>query len=299
MQRRFTVALVAATLLAVGLAGFAQTPDRAEYLGSFRWTSDQPEFGGFSGLKLSEDGKQFTTVSDGGIFGQGVLERTGVSGEITGVSEFVSGPLRTSKGEPTEGITNDAEGLAVRADGSLLVSFEGLHRIMIYAAPDQPAVGLKHNDEFKKLQNNSGLEALALDAGGVLYAVPERSGVLTRPFPVYRFKNNAWDQPFGIPRRPPYLVTGADFGPDGKFYLLERHLSGIFGFQTRVRRFDFTENGVENEETLLETSPGTHDNLEGISVWRDAAGDIRITMISDDNYRAFQRTEFVEYQLTE
>jgi len=299
MQRRIAVALIGATVLTVGLGSFAQTPDRAVYLGSFRWKSDQPGFGGFSGLKLSEDGTRFTTVSDGGIVGQGVLERTGSSGEISGVSDFVSGPLRTSKGEPTEGYTNDAEGLAMRADGTLLVSFEGFHRIMVYAAPDQPAVWHEHNDEFKKLQNNSGLEALALDAEGVLYAVPERSGVLTRPFPVYRYKNFEWDQPFGIPRRPPYLVTGADFGPDGKFYLLERHLSGIFGFQTRVRRFDFTENGVENEEILLETSPGTHDNLEGISVWRDAAGDIRITMISDDNYRAFQRTEFVEYRLTE
>jgi hypothetical protein len=48
----------------------------------------------------------------------------------------------------------------------------------------------------------------------------------------------------------------------------------------------------------LETVPRTHDNLEGIAVWRDAEGFIRLTMISDDNGRApFQRTEFVEYRV--
>ena len=47
------------------------------------------------------------------------------------------------------------------------------------------------------------------------------------------------------------------------------------------------------------SAAGEHDNLEGIAVWRDRNGDIRITMISDDNYRAFQRTEFVEYRVVE
>lgn len=88
-----------------------------------------------------------------------------------------------------------------------------------------------------------------------------------------------------------------DFGPDGRLYLLERALRGLF-FATRVRRFEIAEGArVVSEETLLETAAGTHDNLEGISVWRDGAGDIRITMISDDNFRFLQRTEIVEYRL--
>lgn len=299
MRSSFTVAIVALMALVLGLGSFAQSPGEASLISSYRWRADNDGFGGFSGLKVTADGNGFTTVSDGGIVGTGQFVRDAETGEITGVSGYLSGPLKTSKGEPTEGFTNDAEGLAIRRDGTLVVSFEGFHRIMTYETSDAKAVWHKHNEAFDGLQNNSGLETLAYDRDGVLYAIPERSGVLTRPFPVYRFKNNEWDQPFGIPRRPPFLTVGGDFGPDGKFYLLERHLSGIFGFQSRVRRFSFTETGVENEEVLFETTPGTHDNLEGISVWRDASGDIRITMISDDNYRAFQKTEFVEYRLSE
>ena len=48
----------------------------------------------------------------------------------------------------------------------------------------------------------------------------------------------------------------------------------------------------------METRLRAHDNLEGISVWQDEQG-LRMTLISDDNFRAFQRTEIVEYRLTD
>jgi hypothetical protein len=78
--------------------------------------------------------------------------------------------------------------------------------------------------------------------------------------------------PFTIERRGEFLPVGADFGPDGLFYLLERRFLGIFGLQSRVRRFAIDGDTIGAEETLLETRPWTHDNLEGISVWRDADG---------------------------
>ena len=89
---------------------------------------------------------------------------------------------------------------------------------------------------------------------------------------------------------------GADFGPDGWFYLLERDFRGILGFAARVRRMKLTENGPTDEEILLTTRPLQYDNLEGISVWQDGRG-IRLTMISDDNFLFVQRTELVEYRL--
>ena len=76
--------------------------------------------------------------------------------------------------------------------------------------------------------------------------------------------------------------------------MLERDFLGI-GFRSRVRRFDLTGG---NEQVLLETRLRAHDNLEGISVWQDEQG-LRMTLISDDNFRAFQRTEIVEYRLTD
>ncbi len=137
------------------------------------------------------------------------------------------------------------------------------------------------------MQRNSSLEALAIDGNGWLYTLPERSGAEDAPFPVWRFRNGKWDQPFDLPRRGAFLPVGADFGPDGKIYMLERRFSGILGFASRVRRLTLGPDGVIDEQTVLESPTGRHDNLEGLAVWRDQAGAIRLTMISDDNFRFF------------
>ena len=297
MRARTLLALTAAAGVLASLGSSAGTTSRAEYLGSFRWTDDREGFGGFSGLEIADGGGRFWAVSDDGIIGSGRLVHDPATGLVSGVADYASHLLKTSTGADVVDIYNDAEGLAVARDGTIYVSFEGVHRVAQYNTMTADAIRVPSPPEFEKLQNNSSLETLAIDDEGTLYTIPERSGVLSRPFPVFRFRNGSWDQPFAIPRRPPYLVVGGDFGPDGKFYLLERHLGGLFGFQSRVRRFTFSANGVTDEEILLESGIGKHDNLEGIAVWRDGAGDIRITMISDDNFKSFQRTELVEYRL--
>ena len=82
-----------------------------------------------------------------------------------------------------------------------------------------------------------------------------------------------------------------------RLYLLERQFLGPFGFRTRLRRITLDGSDVETTETLIETDAGTHDNLEGVSVWRDDDGRLMATMVSDDNFFPLQRTEFVEYVL--
>jgi len=96
---------------------------------------------------------------------------------------------------------------------------------------------------------------------------------------------------------PPAGRVGADFGPDGLLYILERYNIGLLAFASRVRRFKVHDDRIGNEEFILETPIGAYDNLEGLSVWRDAGGHIRLTMISDDNFSQQQRTEIVEFRL--
>ena len=119
---------------------------------------------------------------------------------------------------------------------------------------------------------------------------------MTRPFPVYRY-DGTWRIPFHLPRRGDFLPVGMDFGPDGKLYLLERHFSGL-SFSSRIRRFDLRGDRVTREEVLLTTAGGRFDNLEGIALWQTPGGETRITLISDDNFKFFQRTELVEFAVT-
>ncbi len=299
MRSGIALAVLSAAALALGLGSFASSPGRAEFVGSFRWYVPVDTFGGYSGLEVSADGRKFWVVSDGGNIATGQFRRDAPDGKIVGVEKFAQHPILDTSGKQTNGVWNDAEGLALDASGAIFVSFEGMHRVWRYDEPGGTAYKVPEHPDFKKFQNNSSLETLAIDESGRLYTLPERSGLLTRPFPVYRLQDGAWELVSSIPRRGPFLTTGGDFGPDGWFYLLERNFNGVWGFQTRIRRMKLSAGQVTDEEILLETSSGTHDNLEGIALWQDQKGDTRITMISDDNFRAFQRTEFVEYRVKE
>ena len=284
---------LAAALVCVAVKAMAEP--QAEYAGSYAWFERGKAFGGFSGLEISGDGSSFMATSDRGSIASGALLRDG-NGRITGVDAEPLRPLKNAKGNKLDRYEADAEGLAVRQDGRIYVSFEAFHRVWTYSDPESEAAWLPSHPDFRLFQNNSSLEAIAIGPDGALYTLPERSGQITNPFPVYRYMGGEWSVPFAIPRRGELLPVGADFGPDGRFYLLERHLS-LFRFSSRVRSFRMDGDAISDERLVFESSPGKHDNLEGIAVWRDAAGDIRLTMISDDNFNDFQRTEFVEYRL--
>lgn len=292
MPHRFVVAVIAAFLSALSSPAAA---GQAEHFATYVWESDRRNFGGFSGLEVSKDGAQFTAISDKGYITTGHFQRE--NGRIVDISFEPLHELKDTDGTNLDRYEGDSEGLAVREDGRIFVSFEAIHRVWTYRDPNSEGAWLPRHPHFKGMQNNSSLEALAIDSEGVLYTIPERSGRQTKPFPVYRYENGAWTVPFSVPRRGDFLIVGADFGPDSRLYVLERDFNGIFGFSTRVRSFAVGSNALSDEKELLATGSSTHDNLEGISVWQNSDGQIQITMISDDNFRTFQDTEIVEYKL--
>jgi len=296
MPIRSRVALIiwALALLGAGPSGaqIAQT----EYIGSYTWTSKSKIFGGFSGIEVSDDGTKFIAIGDRGIFAKGGFSRH--NGTITAVNANIT-RIKQTDGNPVTAIRSDAEGLAMRADGRIYISFEHIPRLWTYKSTNSEAAWLPRHPEFKKMVRNSSLEALAIAPDGALYTMPEIADNNKNSFSIYRYKNGAWSIPFQISKRGSFLPVGADFGPDGKFYLLERHLGSIFGFETRVRRFAFNAGKFQNEQIILQTPAGTHDNLEGLAVWQDQQGHIRLTMIADDNFNFFQSTEIVEYRIKE
>ena len=289
MFRRRRCALGAAALSLVLTGAEA---GEVEHVGSFTWPATEHGLGGFSGIEVSGDGDSFTAISDRAAIVFGSFRRE--NGRITGIEAAPPEALRNPAPRPQDQSPRDSEGLAVDAAGRIFVSFEGLNRVWDYSDRANPKP-LPAAYGFAALQSNAGLEALAVDARGRLHAIPERSGALDRDFPVWRYDGD-WKWAFAVPRRDGFQVAGADFGPDGRLYVLEREFSG-FGFRSRVRRFLPTETALTEEETVLTSRHRQHDNLEGIAVWQDDTGAIRLTMVSDDNFRPFQRTEFVEYRL--
>ncbi|WP_425097596.1 esterase-like activity of phytase family protein [Tropicibacter sp. S64] len=284
-----------AAFLVPGLSAAANA--RLDYLGTYTWPVEEHRSGGFSAIEVAEDGRDFIALSDRGPITFGRFTRDPETGHITGVHATIPEMLRDTSGKVHPKETYDPEGLAVSPSGRFYVSYEGLNLIWGYDEPSL-AVETLTTEAFKRLQGNSGLEALAMDPQGRLVTMPERSGQLTTPFPVWRLEQDGWHHRFDLARSGGFLMVGADFGPDGRLYTLERIFTG-WGFRSRIRRFTFADDRIVADETLLETVLWQHDNLEGLSAWRDDTGAIRLTMISDDNFSTVLKTNIVEYRVVE
>ncbi|PSL19116.1 esterase-like activity of phytase family protein [Shimia abyssi] len=294
MYKRLAIALIAGAAV-VGLQmGRASGPqEHAQLLSVYCWHIPSGWFGGYSGLLLSDDGVQMTTLSDRGHFIQARLVRE--QGVIVDIDNIETHKVLNTKGnfESRTG-RRDSEGLAQRQNGEILVSFEGKHRIEAFRHPGSAATTLPKPQDLQEIRDNGGFEAIAMDKTGTIYAFPETPSATENEIRVFQLSNGRWDQRFTLPRKKQFQPVGADFGPDGRLYLLERGFNGI-GFRSRVRSFDVSAKGFTDEKLLFRKGIGFHDNLEGLSVWRDEQGRLRLTMISDDNFRFLQRTEIVEY----
>ena len=293
MRRRLAVGLTFALILA---GSAVSDPANARWLGSFAWMPDAIWAGGFSGIELSPDGSAMTVITDRAGMVTARIERTG--DRITAIRQVRHVHLRSAAGSPLSGRLVDSEGLAVAPDGTLFVSFEGRARIARYDEIGGPAHHLPRPSEFDTLARNGALEALAIDARGRLYTLPERGLDSAGAIPVHRWDGRRWSVPFSLPAQGRFRPVGADFGPDGRFYLLERSASPL-GFRSRLRRWTLTETAATEETTLLTTAPGVHGNLEGVAIWRAADGMLRATMIADNNFLPVQRSELVEYLIEE
>lgn len=242
-------------------------------------------FGGLSGIEVFDGGDKALVLSDRGSLFHVTFDRTGDVAKVVGA---------THDGRTDD--LGDTEGLAVDAAGRLYISMEGPAGLAVEQADGGFTRPHGHPD-FSTMIKNRALEALALAPDGNVVTVPEEVADNTASFPVYQFSKGIWTKGPMLPRDGDFLPTGADFGPDGLFYLLERRLS-FRGFASRIRRFDLAAPDLA-ETTLLTTEPGTYGNLEGLSLWQDAQGITHLTLVADDNFYTLFRNQIVEFTLTE
>lgn len=270
---RLYLAIAIGCLLA--LAGWAGIVLKTE---SIEITDPPDGVGGLSGLVVSAGGQSFTAIGDRNVVVRGILER--MDGVLTGARVTSTGRLRDWKGRPYIGAWNDAEGLAITRDGQLVVSFETQHRVVQFD-DDLKGTLLPPIPPLGNLEPNQGFEALALDPQGRPVMIVERPDRLPDYTMVFRLEDGDWRRIANLAYAGRFLPTGADFGPDGSLYVLERRV-GVTGFRSQIRRVTLRDGGTMTGEVVWQPQSG-FGNLEGLSVWQDAQGVLRATMVADDN----------------
>ena len=109
---------------------------------------------------------------------------------------------------------------------------------------------------------------------------------------------------FAVRRLDDFDISDCTVLPDGDMLLLERRFSLLRGgIAMRLRRLalaDIKPGALVDGPVLFEADMTYDiDNMEGISTHRTAAGDLILTMISDDNFSFLQRTILLQFKLIE
>ena len=248
-----------------------------------------PAFGGLSGMVL--DGANVQAVSDRGHW---VRFRPVFSeGRLTSADRAATAPILNDAGTPVSKGGQDAEDMT--AGGWM--SFEGDHRIDRFDTPGGRVVETLRHPDWRKLRSNGGLEAVARDPQGRVWAIAERSGAKTTPFPVFIWDGAAWATK-RLPRADAYAITSATFAPDGAMYLIERRFRFLTGFRTRIRRVIWGAGQVPDFDEVILTLGPSADNLEA-AAFLTIEGRLHLLLAADDNFQPLQRNILALYEVME
>ena len=279
---------------------------RLEYRGGLILSSSDERFGGLSGMEV--EGDRLLAISDSAYWLTAHMEFD-ENGWLTELSQTIYAPMLDANGQPLVERAADAEGLAALGNGAYAVSFEREHRISRYdIAPDWSGIAIATPTPITpppgtdRLRDNGGIEGLASADYG-LWAGVEFPIIDGRPHTLWLMPHDGEATGLPFPAESGFGVTGLDRGPDGEIYLLERiYISGV-GNTIHIMRFG--EFGLETEEQrnnidslAIITPDMTVDNIEGIAIG-EVNGEMRIFIVSDDNYNPEQQTLLMSFALAQ
>lgn len=269
--------------------------------------------GGLSGLWVSADGARFSAIGDTGLVASGRLTHS-ADGRLTGVQDVQARPLPVEEGVASSKRRVDAEELLrlTKADGTegdWIVAFERDHRLLRYPQDRRGPAGVPTpvptpTGVTDGSPENGGLESLAQLADGRLLTIeegeedtlrdptrPRRAWVTASPGVP---RQEADWLPFHYRSAPRFRPTGAAPLPDGGALVLERRVSLIGGWSTRIVRLPPTALRAGADATGQEVArlehPLLNDNFEGIATRPAPGGGTLVYIVSDDNFSPFQRT---------
>ncbi len=273
----------------------SRLPAGAKLAGAWELESGDPNFGGLSGLAIEEDIGLLAITDAGGWVRLG-LDDGAPSAATIGYMRGATGQFLSGKGE------NDAEGLTV-ADGIAYVSFERDFRIEAFAigtcgagAKAVEIAPLPDSFDGRSIDANEGPEALMLTPEGGLFAGFE--GASSSTSPIARVLASGAAEWTGAKAANPkgFALVAMDSVrlPDGT--AREVYLYRAFD-PIRGARSVLTWGPGETSQLTL-SRPVLTDNFEGLAAEVLESGELRLWIVSDDNFAPVQRTLLYAFDVT-
>ncbi len=310
---RYSQELTAIDVRARSIASFDnRDPTRVrfgalEFRGGLALTSKYEPFGGISAIRVEADGSHFLALTDNGSWLRGRIVSD--NGKPAGIADAEMAPMLGPDGKPlAERGWHDAESLT-ELNGMLYVGIERVEKIVRFdyardglAARGQP---IKVPDDFKTFTYNKSLECLAAGPAGsplagTLIVVTERSLNEVGNLRSYLLKGDTVGR-FSVKRSDGFDVSDCAILPPNDLLLLERRYSIERGVAMRIRRIplaDIKPDALVDGPPIIDVDLAYQiDNMEGIAVHRNAAGETILTLISDDNFSVLQRNLLLQFAL--
>ena len=262
-----------------------ETP--ARYAAGWALSSENDDFGGFSGLVVSTDAKTLVAINDKGDWWQAGFDLHAVAAPTQGTMRgFVPGAVADKSDLDAESLIRFREGF--------LVSFEQNHRLEFVAEPgEKPVPANMAAIDFGGISSNGGMEAIALLPSGTLLAFAERGLDVGGRLKAWLVNEDATASVYFEPPAN-FAPTDAATLPNGDILVLLRKYSAIEGVAIKVvhlKAGDVRPGAVmEGAEILHLTPEGPVDNMEGLDIAILDDDTVRLVMISDDNFNPLQRT---------
>ncbi len=278
-----------------------KTAGRLKYRGGIHLYAEDPGFGGFSALGVSDDGKRLVALSDRGrrFSARLVYDQTG---NLAGLRDTDLATMAGLDGAPLSSRDDgDAESMSPGVEGEIIVAFERRHRLWRYLPGVTVPEPLPGPDEMQDLPSNNGIEALTLLADGSLLALSE--GKPGRKQTVGWISSREGWSVLTYPTSDGFRVTGAATMPGGDVLVLER--SFVLRGSNRIRLKRISAATIKPGGVLAGTiiarlhRPLTVDNFEGSEIRKGPAGEVFIYLVSDDNFNPGQRTLLMMFELME
>ncbi len=295
------VAISASSLNSFG--NLSDTP--FHWRGGLVLSSTDKNFGGLSGLALSNDCTDLLAVSDAGFWFRASLAYE--EGALANISEAELAPMLDSAGKPPRSKRRgDAEAVAALGSDRYMVGFESRTRIGIY---DIGTGGLKARFQLLKSPKAiaDGPSNGEVESVGQFKAGPWQGHYLAISEHHLDGDGNIrgwlWQSsqtvPFAIKRLEDYSITDAAILPGGDVIILERSFGASLLPGMAIRRIeasDIKKGGTVEPELLFAGRALFHaiDNMEGIALC-ERDGETRLTIVSDNNFNARQRTLLLQF----